>query len=62
MSDFNPAIKLTRAERQKMLRVAQGLGAEIEKHNIDKDTAKEMILIALEASAKELLERRDKKK
>ena len=56
-------IKLTRAERLKMLEIAKGLGLEISKHpDIDKDTAREMVLMTLEATASELLEKRKQKK
>ena len=54
-------IELTIKERNQMLKIVQGLGREIEKHDIDKDTAKEMILMTLQETAKELIARRPNK-
>jgi hypothetical protein len=52
-------IKLTKEERKQMLNIVKGLGREIENNkDIDTDTAREMILICLQETAKELISRR----
>jgi hypothetical protein len=54
-------IELTRKERSQMLNIVKGLGREMQKHNIDKETQKEMILITLQETAKELISKRPNK-
>jgi hypothetical protein len=61
MDKYNDTgIRLSLKERQKILALAQGLGAECAKHKIDKETATEMIVIAMQETTKQLINARPK--
>lgn len=48
-------IRLTVAERKKILAFAKGLGAECKKHNIDIKTATDMVVLTMQETAKQLI-------
>ena len=52
--------KLTKEEQNTIMGMAKGLGSCCEKEGIDADTTKEMILITMEETAKELVRKRKK--
>ena len=52
--------KLTKNEQVYLMSVAKGLGTECQKYDIDEETTKDMILITMTETAKQLISDRKK--